>query len=147
GYRFRLPAHPERSIERAEAPSRSSSAGQGRRRLGGSSRASTQLNLVPTVEGRVCDMLGAFWTEASEKLNRLTSKYEPIQPFVLVALARRLGCDAFIDVGANIGFYSILMALSGTVREVHAFEASNGAFGELKANIVNRPGFSGGSKP
>lgn len=81
-------------------------------------------------------MLGAFWTEASERRNRLTSKYEPIQPFVLVALARRLGCDAFIDVGANIGFYSILMALSGTVREVHAFEASNGAFGELKANIA-----------
>jgi FkbM family methyltransferase len=75
------------------------------------------------------------WTRASNARNVLTRAYEPIQPHLLNALAERSGCRVFIDVGANIGAYSLLMTTLDSVREVHAFEPSPDTFGELVGNV------------
>ena len=63
------------------------------------------------------------WTRESESRNELTSRYEPVQPFILKALVRRLSNVTFLDVGANIGFYAVIIGSEETVVPVHAFEA------------------------
>ena len=54
---------------------------------------------------------GFFWSEKSESRNQLTARYEPIQALLLFEFAARAGATAFVDVGANVGFYSLVMSL------------------------------------
>lgn len=75
------------------------------------------------------------WTRASGFRNDLTRAYEPIQPLLLRALAQRSNCNVFIDVGANIGAYSVLMSEVQGIREIHAFEPAPETFGELVRNV------------
>lgn len=76
------------------------------------------------------------WTELSINRNAILRRFEPIQPFVLICLAEKLACEEFIDVGANIGAYSLFLSRLPTIREVHAFEPSPDSYRELKQNIV-----------
>lgn len=62
------------------------------------------------------------WSAESEVRNALTTYYEPVQPFVLVALAKHLNNAIFIDGGANVGFYTVVMGSELTIAEVYAFE-------------------------
>jgi FkbM family methyltransferase len=73
----------------------------------------------------------ALWTPASVNRNEITKQFEPIQPFFLLALARRLRCETLLDIGANVGAYSILFA----EMRVHAFEPAPDAYRELVSNI------------
>jgi FkbM family methyltransferase len=73
------------------------------------------------------------WTRASKGRNRLTAEYEPIQPYFLRALVKLAECEAFIDVGANIGAYSVL--LSTEVSRIVAYEANKAAATEMRANL------------
>jgi FkbM family methyltransferase len=75
------------------------------------------------------------WTRASGFRNDLTKAYEPIQPLLLSAFAKRASCNTFIDVGANIGVYSVLMSQVESIREIHAFEPTPGTFRELVKNV------------
>lgn len=43
--------------------------------------------------------------------------------------------SVFIDIGANIGFYSLLAARANENIEIHAFESASGPFVFLKKNI------------
>ena len=72
------------------------------------------------------------WTPVSEGRNELTHSYEPIQPFVLVNLAKEVGARSFLDVGANIGIYSILM--STVLNRIIAFEADKNTAAEVEKN-------------
>lgn len=76
------------------------------------------------------------WTKASRGRNYLTGRYEPLQPYLLFELARHCGCETFLDVGANIGLYSMLFAASDEDMSVHAYEPSPTTFEELKQNIA-----------
>lgn len=62
------------------------------------------------------------WTRVSTTRNELTRAYEPIQPFMLVALARHFESLTFFDVGANIGVYSVFLGSQPEVSQVLAFE-------------------------
>jgi len=65
--------------------------------------------------------------------------FESAQLAYLLAAMRRHGCDLFVDVGANIGFYSIEVALAGLAPRVLAFEPDPRNLLQLGANIlVNR---------
>lgn len=75
------------------------------------------------------------WTAPSLQRNTILRAFEPIQPYVLVSLAEKLECDTFIDVGANIGAYSLFLSSLPTIRNVHAFEPSPDSFHELTQNI------------
>ena len=81
-------------------------------------------------------MVQLKWTKASHCRNYLTRRYEPLQPYLLCRLARHCGCHTFLDVGANIGLYSMLFAASDGDMSVHAYEPSPTTFEELKQNIV-----------
>lgn len=75
------------------------------------------------------------WTNAAARRNRLTAEYEPAQPFFLLALAERAGCRTFIDIGANIGAYSLFATLVPSIVRVMAFEANPETLPELEANV------------
>src|SRR5687768_14085806 len=76
------------------------------------------------------------WTDVSARRNRLTMEYEPVQPFFLVALAENAGCGTFIDVGANIGAYTLFATLVPTIQRIVAFEAIPETARELRANLA-----------
>lgn len=81
-------------------------------------------------------MLGSLnWTDVARERIAILAKYEPIQPFLLMELTRSVGAEIFLDVGANIGAYSILMASLETVEAIHAFEPTPSTFRELNENV------------
>jgi FkbM family methyltransferase len=78
---------------------------------------------------------GFFWTETSLKRNLLTAKYEPLQPLLLLNFTEELNSEYFFDIGANIGFYSILTSHNKRVKKIYSFEASPNTCAELVSNI------------
>jgi|SRR5664280_70933 len=83
------------------------------------------------------------WSAESEVRNDLTGRYEPIQPFILIAMVRRLHNVTFIDAGANIGFYTVVVGNEPKVAEVLAFEpmpkAASAVRGNADANLPSKP--------
>lgn len=83
------------------------------------------------------------WSADSELRNALTAQYEPVQPFVLLAMARRLRNAVFIDAGANIGFYTVVIGSEQTVAEVFTFEpmpqAVEAVQWNVQANLSHKP--------
>jgi FkbM family methyltransferase len=81
-------------------------------------------------------MFQAFkWTEVAEERIAILKLYEPLQPYFLLELTELAKADTFIDVGANIGAYSVLMTSLGCIQKIHAFEPSHLTFEELAANV------------
>jgi FkbM family methyltransferase len=78
---------------------------------------------------------GFFWTEKSQARNKLSYKYEPLQPLLLLDFAELLGVTQFFDVGANIGLYALLLTRLPALKKVYAFEASSETFKELGYNV------------
>jgi FkbM family methyltransferase len=76
------------------------------------------------------------WTLASNARNRLTNIYEPIQPYLLVEFARHLDCSVFVDIGANIGFYSVIMSSELEALTIYAYEPMPQAYKELQENLA-----------
>lgn len=76
------------------------------------------------------------WTAVSERRNGISMEYEPLQPYFLVALATHAGCRTFLDVGANIGNYSVFASLIPSVEQIIAFEANPHAAAEIRANAA-----------
>ena len=76
------------------------------------------------------------WTNVSARRNGLTMEYEPLQPFFFVALAEAAGATTILDIGANIGAYTLFGSRASTVERVVAFEANPETFDELRANVA-----------
>lgn len=76
------------------------------------------------------------WTNVSARRNGLTMEYEPLQPFFFVALAEAAGCTTILDIGANIGAYSLFGTRASTVERVVAFEANPETIKELRVNVT-----------
>jgi FkbM family methyltransferase len=67
--------------------------------------------------------------------------WEPTQLERLATLARARPFDLFLDIGANSGFYSVMLATKNLVPAVLAFEPDPGNFARLAANLgLNRLG-------
>lgn len=75
------------------------------------------------------------WTEVSLNRNKVLREYEPLQPFFFLALLDLVKADTFIDIGANIGAYSLFASSISSIAVVHAFEANAPTFQELERNI------------
>jgi FkbM family methyltransferase len=76
------------------------------------------------------------WTGVSTRRNAVMAEFEPVQPFFLLALAEAAGCRTFVDVGANVGAYSLFATQIPSVERWIAFEANPHAAAELRANIA-----------
>jgi FkbM family methyltransferase len=61
--------------------------------------------------------------------------YEAEQIKYLLARIRYYTCTAFIDIGANIGFYCVHVALETSVSHLSAFEPDPRNFDQLRANL------------
>jgi FkbM family methyltransferase len=76
------------------------------------------------------------WTDVSEKRNELTSAHEPIQIDLIRGLAARCSNAIFLDIGANIGVYSIMLSNEAFFSEIHAFEALKSLSIEIQKNLT-----------
>ena len=63
------------------------------------------------------------------------NEYEDQQISFLYANLRRLNITHFIDVGANMGIYSLLIANEFNNIQIHSFEPHSGVFKRFKKNI------------
>ena len=80
--------------------------------------------------------MGLFlWSEYSKQRNQLTEKFEPIQPYLFIGFLKFAGASKVLDVGANIGYYSIWCSVLEKVEKIYSFEPDLDAFNELKKNI------------
>ena len=77
-----------------------------------------------------------LWTELSLARNQLTAKYEPMQPFLFLSFLEFAGAEVVLDVGANIGVYSMVATLAPSVENIHAFEPEEAAYQELARNVL-----------
>lgn len=76
-----------------------------------------------------------LWSEASKARNQLTERYEPIQPYLFLSFLEFSGADVVLDVGANVGLYSLVSTIASKVKFVYAFEPDDAAYTELLNNI------------
>src|SRR5690242_8054034 len=63
-------------------------------------------------------------------------RYERDQIDMLTSAMLRHGCDIFLDIGANIGLYSLIAATRRLAGEVIAFEPDARSLGALQANLL-----------
>lgn len=75
------------------------------------------------------------WTVVATDRIAIQKQYEPLQPYLLIELARIIKAEIFLDIGANIGVYSILMSSLDNVEKIYAFEPSPRTHEELQANV------------
>lgn len=76
-----------------------------------------------------------LWSEASKNRNKATQKHEPLQPFLFLGMIKFSGANVVIDIGANVGYYSLMSSLSEDVDLIYSFEPDSQAFIELERNI------------
>jgi FkbM family methyltransferase len=82
-------------------------------------------------------MFGHFeWSEISKPRNGISRRYEPVQPYMFIEMARAIDAACVLDVGANIGIYGIFSSRLPTVTTVHAWEPDTAAYAELIKNVA-----------
>ncbi len=79
------------------------------------------------------------FTEESRRFVRLSATMEPAQLRLARAAMRRLGLGRFIDIGANVGLYSIYVGLLDRRPAIEAFEPSAATAAALEANLALNP--------
>jgi FkbM family methyltransferase len=65
----------------------------------------------------------------------LDGSWEPVQLNRFADVAGKVPFDLFLDIGANAGFYSAIVAAKNLAKEVIAFEPDPGNYARLKANL------------
>jgi len=86
---------------------------------------------------------GIVLSEMSRNRLSFFMKIEEIQCALLLSFASRIGVDTFIDIGGNVGFYSLLMKKYFSNVSVICFEPTPDTFQELDANFLLNAGLSG----
>ena len=61
--------------------------------------------------------------------------WEPVQLNRFAEVSNKVPMDLFLDIGANAGFYSVIVAAKSLAKEVIAFEPDPGNYARLKANL------------
>lgn len=77
-----------------------------------------------------------YWTKISKSRNALTQAYEPLQIDFLNALVKREKNCIFLDIGANIGVYSVILSGNTNIDEIIAFEALPECAEEIRKNLA-----------
>jgi FkbM family methyltransferase len=80
-----------------------------------------------------------LWLNYANYVDRKLILHEPYETEALALLLRETQeqpCDLFVDVGANLGLYSLLMAGGGHAGEIQAFEPDPRNYHQCVANIA-----------
>ena len=64
------------------------------------------------------------------------NSYEKKQISYFMQLMRKNGCDLFLDIGANFGFYSVHVGRQKLAKKIIAFEPDLRSVNTLKANLL-----------
>ena len=88
-----------------------------------------------TEPATIASKYGIF-TERSKQRLDLTYDYEDSAILAFARSVAALDMSHFVDIGANIGCYSIYVSGVASVRKILAFEPAPHAFEELKKNIL-----------
>lgn len=83
-------------------------------------------------------VFGTYLTPSRSRLD-LTYDYETSAIFSFFDVAKLIDATAVVDVGANIGVYSIFCLQLPKIDEVHAFEPAPASFDLLKRNVNEQP--------
>ncbi len=65
----------------------------------------------------------------------LDGSWESTQLNRFAEISGKVPMDVFLDIGANAGFYSVMVAANDLAKEVIAFEPDPGNYARLKANL------------
>ncbi len=84
--------------------------------------------------GRVKTIYGDFVKEAKHRID-LTYDYEHAQICALKRATTFLSPSRFLDIGANIGVYSVYVSDVASLASIHAFEPAPSSFLVLEKNI------------
>tara|TARA_A200000159_G_scaffold163665_1_gene190619 strand:- start:254 stop:1909 length:1656 start_codon:yes stop_codon:yes gene_type:complete len=76
-----------------------------------------------------------IWSQAAKERNKNSSKHEPIQPFLFLSFIEFGNVETVIDIGANVGLYSLVSSLAPQVECIMAFEPDDDSRKELERNI------------
>lgn len=79
-----------------------------------------------------------FFLNIRDSLDRelfMNGYYEEKQLNILSKSIKKYSINNFVDIGSNIGIYSILMAKNHSNLTIHAFEPHIDAFKRLKENV------------
>lgn len=76
-----------------------------------------------------------LWSSKSSSRAKISSVQEPIQPYLFIGFLEFAKVEVVLDIGANIGFYSLMSTLVGSVGQVLSYEPDHSAYTELNTNI------------
>lgn len=76
------------------------------------------------------------WSPISNARNVVLSQYEMLQPFFFQCLLEEYKPDLFLDIGANIGTYSIFASTIPSIKSIHSFEPNPPVYDELCVNVI-----------
>jgi len=65
----------------------------------------------------------------------LRGGFEHKQTDYLFSNGEKNGCDMFLDIGANIGLYTLNAAQTGFIKEIHSFEPDPRNYAQLQGNL------------
>ena len=65
----------------------------------------------------------------------LSGAFEEENLLLLDEYSQRLKCSTFIDIGANLGIYTVFLGAKPHIRSVHAFEPDPRNYAQLQANV------------
>ena len=79
-----------------------------------------------------------FFLNIRDSIDRelfMNGYYEEKQLYILSKSIEKFSINLFLDIGSNIGIYSVLMAKNHSNLTIHAFEPHKDAFKRLKENV------------
>ncbi len=87
------------------------------------------------MEDTVDTIFGKFASTSKRRLD-LTFDYETCAIRSFKKIAELINSSIVLDIGANIGVYSVYVSSLDCIQEIHAFEPAPQAFAELQKNIL-----------
>lgn len=76
------------------------------------------------------------WTESSHLRNQLSQLYEPVQPYLFLSFIEFANAKVMLDLGANVGLYTMLSSSVSNLEHIVSFEPEEQAYNELIENIT-----------
>lgn len=75
------------------------------------------------------------WTRLSMERNAISNYFETVQPFVFCEYIKQISCEVLLDIGANVGLYTVIASKIPSIEKIYSFEPEEIAYQNLVYNI------------